>query len=112
MTFLCHVDDIPEGGARGFDIPGRKVFAVKQAGKIFVYVNSCPHVGSELEWEPDDFLDPQGAYIRCSNHGALFSITDGECLQGPCRGQSLQQLPFHVDGTRIVLSTAPQARDD
>ena len=100
---LCLAEDIPEGGARGFDLQGRRVFAVKQYDRIFVYLNRCPHLGVPLEWITDAFLDPQGAYIRCSTHGALFLKDSGECIQGPYLKNSLWSLEHREEGGRILL---------
>lgn len=93
---LCHSDDIPDPGARGFDIAGHSVFAVKRDGEVFVYRNSCPHLGIELQWLEDQFLDMDGALIQCSTHGALFTIDTGLCVAGPCRGRALEPVPFET----------------
>ena len=56
---LCRLDEIPDGGARGFAAaPGGFIglFAVRRGERVFVYVNSCPHVGLPLEPLPDRFL--------------------------------------------------------
>lgn len=100
---LCRVEDIPEGGARGFELRGRRVFAVRHHGKVHAYLNRCPHLGVPLEWEADAFLDPQGAYIRCSTHGALFLKDSGECIQGPCLGDFLWSLECREEAGAIVL---------
>ena len=73
---LC-VADIPEDGSKGFDYKSEKLFAVKKKGKIFVYKNSCPHIGVALDWEKDKFLDSSKSMIQCANHGALFVIENG-----------------------------------
>jgi len=96
MTALCPIDDIPENGAKGFETDQFNVFAVKRDGQVFVYRNSCPHLGVELNWQEDQFLDLDGALIQCATHGALFIIENGECVAGPCRGKSLESVPFSV----------------
>jgi len=35
--------------------------------------------------------------IQCATHGALFLIESGECIAGPCAGQSLTALPGRED---------------
>ena len=50
------------------------------------YVNHCPHAGYPLNWNPDQFLAPELAVIRCVMHGALFEIETGDCFAGPCAG--------------------------
>ena len=59
--------------------------------------NVCPHEGRRLNYAPGKFLiDKQN--LVCAAHGASFRLTDGFCVSGPCRGESLtpitvQQLP-------------------
>ena len=106
MTFLCQFDDVPEGGAKSLDGEDETLFAVKRDGQLFVYRNSCPHLGVELNWLEDQFLDMDGALIQCATHGALFTIETGECVAGPCYGQALQ--PVAVD----IRDGEVHSRDD
>jgi len=92
MHRLCHRDAIDEGKSKGFQCADRAVFAVKKDGVIHAYENRCPHLGVELEWQEDQFLDPDGALIQCSTHGALFLIEDGACISGPCSGSQLKRV--------------------
>lgn len=107
---LCHVDDLAEGAAKGFAAaPGgfTGLFAVRKAGRIHVYVNSCPHVGLPLEMLPDRFLDSKKQTIICSAHGARFRIEDGQCITGPCMGEALEAVPVRiVDGQVVVPADA------
>lgn len=97
MSILCHSDEIAEGKSKGFQIDETFLFAVKKHGQIYVYENTCPHLGIQLEWQPDQFLDIDASMIQCSSHGALFRIEDGECLMGPCLGQSLIKIDFTIN---------------
>lgn len=101
---LCHTDDIPEGGARGFDLPQGKVFAVKKTSGLYLYLNRCPHLGLPLEWEQDAFLDNEGLYIKCANHGAFFIAESGECIQGPCLGDSLWSVDYQLEDGNIIIA--------
>lgn len=107
---LCRLDDIPDGGARGFGpAPGgfTGLFAVRRGAAVFVYVNSCPHVGASLDLAPDKFLTADGAHIVCSTHGALFGIEGGLCVRGPCLGDRLEAIPAQiVDGIILVPGDA------
>jgi nitrite reductase/ring-hydroxylating ferredoxin subunit len=109
MITLCHVDDLREPGAKGYQVGGSSLFAVKRDGQIYVYRNSCPHLGVELNWLEDQFLDSDNALIQCATHGALFEIETGACIAGPCRGQRLQTIAHQlIDGTiTIDEKTAP-----
>jgi len=97
MKFLCAGSDLAEGGSRGFVFEGKKLFAVRRGGQAYVYFNRCPHRGVGLEWQRDQFLDPSNSLIQCATHGALFLIEDGECVAGPCAGQSLTAIECRED---------------
>lgn len=104
---LCRIDDIENPGARGFSLPGpdsrREIFVVRTGSDVHAYINSCPHIGTPLEFRPDQFLTRDRTEILCSTHGARFDIATGACIAGPCRGQSLQRVPVQVVDGRIWL---------
>lgn len=107
---LCAVDEIPDGGSRGFPAPAGGfvgLFAVRQGDAVYVYVNSCPHIGLSLDWAPGKFLSSDGAAIVCSNHGAQFVIDTGVCTQGPCLGARLEAVMMQIkDGAILVPEDA------
>lgn len=107
MIKLCHIDDIAEGSARGFDVRGEKYFAVKRDNQLFVYKNACPHLGIPLEWAEDDFLDSDGELIQCATHGALFVIETGECVSGPCLGERLRAAQISVEHGEVLIAGKP-----
>ena len=93
---LGPIEQIPDGGSKGFQVDGHALFAVRRGDLLRVYRNSCPHLGIELEWFPDRFLDAQNQFIQCSTHGALFLIESGDCISGPCSGDRLEQVHSDV----------------
>lgn len=109
MTKLCHIDDIEEGKTRGFDVGELKVIALKKEGTVYLYVNRCPHLGLNLEFQPDDFLNYDETYIQCSTHGAMFTLETGECVLGPCKGESLEGITFNLNEGQIILNELPNA---
>lgn len=83
-------------------------FAVRHSGIARAYVNRCPHLGTELDWEPGQFFDETGLYLMCSTHGAMFEPGNGFCVAGPCRGASLEPLAIREhDGEVVLLNDAP-----
>ena len=103
---LCRLDEIPDGEARGFPAaPGgfTGLFAVRRGERVFVYVNSCPHVGLPLEPLPHRFLDTRKQHIVCSAHGARFRVEDGLCTSGPCLGESLEAVEARIVDGRVVV---------
>jgi nitrite reductase/ring-hydroxylating ferredoxin subunit len=107
---LCRVEDIPDGASKGFPAPSGGfvgLLAVRQGAAIHVYVNSCPHIGTPLDWLPGRFLSADGSRIVCATHGAEFRIADGECLRGPCFGERLERVTVEIeDGTVYVPEDA------
>ena len=89
---------------KGFEINNKKFFAIFKDDEYFVYENKCPHLGIDLEFLPDQFLDFDNALIICSTHGALFEIQTGHCLSGPCQGDSLSLVESKVDQTYLWVS--------
>ena len=107
---LCRVEEIADGESKGF-LPAQDgfsgLFAVRKGERIFVYVNSCPHIGVPLNWRDDDFLTLDKIRIICATHGAEFRIATGECLLGPCAGEHLDAIQIDIrDG---VLYVPPDA---
>jgi len=89
---LCHLDELPEGGSRGFDPMGQgqdTIFIVRRQG-LHAWRNACPHWdGAPMAWRKDAYLGGDGTHIVCHAHGAQFDIETGLCTLGPCVGQSL-----------------------
>jgi nitrite reductase/ring-hydroxylating ferredoxin subunit len=109
---LCNFADLPDGSSTSFPpAPGSftGLFAVRQGDAVFVYVNSCPHIGTPLDWVPGRFLSADGSRIICATHGAEFRIADGECLRGPCFGDRLEAVMIQIkDGVVFVPQVAGQ----
>ena len=95
---LCALADIPDGGSLRIEAAGmgRGCLAVRRGGRVFVYVNRCPHIGAPLDFRPGQFLNLEKTHILCANHGALFNIRDGCCVAGPCAGERLQAVAVEV----------------
>ncbi|MGC4251369.1 MAG: Rieske (2Fe-2S) protein [Sphingobium sp.] len=103
---LCTLDTLGNGKARNFVLQMRNGrfhgFIVWEGDGIAGYVDSCPHSGLPLAQELDAYLTPDGTFIACSWHGALFRKQDGLCVAGPCTGQSLASWPVRIDDGWIV----------
>lgn len=104
---LCRLDELPDPGTRGFSVRTgngvQDIFVVRQGTAVHAYKNSCPHTGSPLDWQPDEFLNLDRTLIQCATHAALFRIEDGECVAGPCAGQALTTHPVRVDAGWILI---------
>ena len=61
-----------------------RAFALRFDGQVVAYLNRCAHVPTELDWQPDEFLDSDKRYILCAVHGAVYSPSTGACVMGRC----------------------------
>jgi len=100
---LCHSDEIEDPGCRGFHIKSGArtidIFVVHKNGQFHAYTNSCPHTGASLDWQENQFLDMDNAFIQCSTHDARFDIETGRCIAGPCVGDYLTIIDISIDTT-------------
>ncbi len=105
---LCNISDIGGNKSAGFTVKtndGRcGLILIRLDDEIFCYLNSCPHIGTPLEIQPDRFLNQTGEYILCSTHGALFQIEDGLCIAGPCVNEKLTRVEIEVHNNSIYIN--------
>jgi len=104
---LCRLDDMLDGEAMALDVRLRdgeeSVILLRQGGHVNAWLNICPHAGRRLDWAPGKFLISRGMLV-CAAHGACFSVDSGECVGGPCRGESLRAVPVCVEQGDVLLS--------
>lgn len=114
MTEGVRTSLIPEGGAAPLvaldALPDRVPFALdaeidgvaeslilhRSGDRVRAWLNICPHAGRRLDWAPGRFLLSKTGQLVCAAHGATFELDAGECVAGPCRGQSLRAVPVAV----------------
>jgi nitrite reductase/ring-hydroxylating ferredoxin subunit len=106
-VFLCRLDELPDGDARGFD-PARTgqdtVLVVRQGERVVGWRDACPHHGgTPMAWRKDAYLNAARDRIVCAAHGAQFDIATGVCTLGPCLGQRLQRVELVVDDNNIHI---------
>ncbi|MHA4871869.1 Rieske (2Fe-2S) protein [Duganella sp. PWIR1] len=106
-VILCHVDDIADGAARGFDPEGTghdTLFAVRRGDNIYGWYDRCPHEGdTPLPYKRHAYLNKAATRIVCYAHGAQFDIASGAGLAGPCLGLALSRAPLAVDANGYVV---------
>ncbi|WP_417531493.1 Rieske (2Fe-2S) protein [Marinobacter lipolyticus] len=98
---VCSPDDLADDSFREFTLikgsaedqtTEQRGFVFRRNGRVYGYLNRCPHLGIELNWMPGRFMDSDNCFIQCSTHGALFLPDSGECIAGPCQGEALTPL--------------------
>lgn len=103
---LCDLSALEENVGRSFRSPAGEVILVRRDGQVYAWQNLCPHLGINLEFHPDEFMDCEQHYLICSNHGALFQVEDGLCVSGPCQGEHLQPVAIRLVDQQILLAEA------
>ncbi|MBV8621306.1 MAG: Rieske (2Fe-2S) protein [Curvibacter sp.] len=106
---LCHLLDVPDGGALGLDpqATGRTtVFVVRRGTQVRAWVDACPHHGTPLPWRKNAYLDASGVHVVCAAHGALFDPMTGLCILGPCLGDTLKAVALAIDSDGSLHSAA------
>ena len=78
-------------------------FVVRFKGAPRAYLNRCVHVPRELDWQPGQFFDSEGALLICSMHGATYYPDTGKCHMGPCRNGGLVALPVVERDGKVIL---------
>ncbi len=105
---LGPLDLIADGKARNFVIEMRAGrfhgFATRRGDAVHGFVDRCPHAGLPMAQKLDEYLTPDGRFIACSWHGALFDPETGACLGGPCLGQSLTIWPLRIERGTIITA--------
>lgn len=118
---ICRLSDIPSQRATGFHLMvvaedgSHKPFpivVVRWGRQVFGYLNKCPHDGVNLDWERNQFLDPNGVRLMCGKHGALFELGTGTCLDGPCKGEGLTPVALTVLDGDICVTGVELVEDD
>lgn len=109
---ICASAELADGerGVR-FTVEGpagvENAFAIRHLGQIHAYVNRCPHMGTELDWQPGEFFEESRLYLICSTHGAIFEPHNGFCVAGPCGGASLRKIETGERDGQVYLHRAP-----
>lgn len=106
---LCELHEIPDGGVlervASVDGDAESLLVLRRGEAVRVFFNVCPHAGRRLDFAPGRFMLDE-AYVLCAAHGAAFTIPDGVCAAGPCRGESLREVPSTVRDGRVWLDAA------
>lgn len=111
QRLICKLSELADPGSKAFALGSGgwplRGFVVRQQGQVYAYLNRCPHARHPLNWRPDSFLTPDNSLIQCNSHGALFEISTGACMGGPCGGSPLRSLPVQVQDDYVLLIEDP-----
>lgn len=105
---LARLSELPEGQPIAVDasIDGEteSLILFREGESVRAWRNICPHAGRRLDWSPGQFLRSKEGLLICAVHGASFKLSQGgECVAGPCKGQSLVAVDVLVHDGAILL---------
>ena len=72
------MDLIPPGSVISFQMNGKEVMVINNAGQLFCLQARCTHAGAPLA---EGTIE--GDILTCPWHGSKFRITNGEVIKGP-----------------------------
>jgi nitrite reductase/ring-hydroxylating ferredoxin subunit len=107
LYVICGKKDIGDRRGKSFPLMRRwddgklrpwDIFIARFGKQYFAYENACPHTGQRLDWEKNNFYEPNYMKVlMCGKHGAQFDVETGVCIKGPCEGQRLTSILCIVD---------------
>ena len=110
---LIALDAIPDGGFAELeavvDGDAESLILHRDGDRVRAWFNICPHAGRRLDWSPGQFLKSKEGLLVCAAHGASFELGGGECVAGPCRGESLRAVDITVVDGAVSLAAAGSA---
>ena len=86
--------------------PTRGLVAIDGMGEIVAYQDLCRHLPVFLD-ASERFLSDDKRHLVCMTHGALYRISDGMCVEGPCEGLALHALPLRMEEGQIWVAWSP-----
>ncbi|MCZ6502537.1 MAG: Rieske (2Fe-2S) protein [Gammaproteobacteria bacterium] len=100
-TCLANLDDLHEGRVReaiyGEGKNAFRILLLKEGGQAKAYWNRCPHFGVPLNTEPGKFIMLPKGQVMCAIHCSVFNLADGQCVDGPVKGDHLTKIALEVD---------------
>ncbi len=104
---LIALDAIAEAGFAEVDATfegdSESVVLYREGDDVRGWLNICPHAGRRLDWAPGQFLKSREGHLVCAAHGASFSLVDGTCVAGPCKGDRLRSVALQVRDGQVWL---------
>ncbi len=86
------------------------MIVLRRNGVLHAWLDACPHysTGTPMAWKTDAYLNGERTHLTCHSHNALFEMDTGECVLGPCLGQSLTRIEIAVGEEGDVFVGGPR----
>ena len=72
---LGRLDELKDGGARRFDVEGRRIAVVRIGDSVYAIGDRCSHADYSLS---EGEVDPDAKTLECWKHGSTFDLRTGE----------------------------------
>jgi len=102
-TRLCAVDEIAYDNALTLDVAGFPVLVVLTPDGVRAFVNACPHQFLPLDHKGAQVLSADKSRLICSNHNAMFRVSDGQGTAGPGLDCRLSAIPVASENGYVVI---------
>jgi nitrite reductase/ring-hydroxylating ferredoxin subunit len=103
-TVLCKAGELSDGVVVSLETNGFPILLIRSIDVLRAYVNACPHQFLPFDFQGNRLLSEDGRVIRCSNHGAGFSVATGEGIEGLGIGECLDRIAVEIAGDVVVIS--------
>ncbi len=103
---FMHIDE------KGEEKPVSIIIMRTMADTYVGYVNECPHKGVRLDGGNGRLLSLDRRNLECGQHGALFDVETGVCVDGACVNKSLEPVAVAVIDHEVCLVGVKLVEDD
>ena len=105
---LVTLDQLADGGFGETEVTvdgdTESIVIYRDGDRVRAWMNVCPHAGRRLDWAPGQFLKSRDGLLVCAAHGASFELKGGQCVAGPCRGESLRPVAVEIRDGAVWLA--------
>jgi len=103
-AFLCDITEVPDVGVLSTSVGDFPVLVLKSGSNMLCYVNACPHQFLPLDQRGGEVLSADGLHLLCSNHSAVFRISDGQGTEGEGLGCRLSLIPTEIKSNALFIT--------
>jgi len=103
MSRIGNIEDFEDNKTTSLQVDYLFLLLLRRGEELFIYENKCPHVLDTMDPQGGSLASPDGLLIHCQRHGAEFLSHTGECVAGPCQGESLNVIAFTLSNGDIYL---------
>ena len=96
---VCRLDELPEVGARQFEVAGTTMAIVRIDDDVYALGASCTH---QLVPLAEGEVDAETRHIECWKHGSSFNLVTGEPDALPAT-RPVAVYAARVEGASVVV---------